>query len=346
MPPMEPEKDEEIEVTDDMIVEETDLNDKRALNAGDLADVNEFHSKSELTRKLREGVEKAKKGREDLADTADDALDEVMAMHEEDVVREMEDKELAKMEKKEQEDWKRREEEAAELLRKDEEKAARDASREAFAKQMRDDAIKASDEADELRMKIRQEGEWQSREREAAQLLGEEGMAEVDADIKQAEAEREAARTMAEHPEDKERLNAAIENRGKMTSKLPEGDDRELRAELNVQLEEAEMFEDEWKEARSRLEALKVDVDKPRGLFGKLGLGVKKLFNAEVRTAHNDYKSKLKAWENAKDRIEELKILIGVDESEGGAKMRHKPKSGGSGRSPSGSASIRGENLK
>lgn len=345
LPPMEPEKDdEEIEVTDDMIIEKKNLNEKRSVSSGDLSDVGKFHAKTDLTRKLREGVEKARKSREELPETADEAIEEVMAMHEEDVIKEQEEKDIEEMKKMEDEEWQAREREAEELLAKDEEKAARDASREAFKKQMHDDAIQASDQADEWRMKIKKEGEWQQREREAAQLLGEEGLMDVAADIKQAEAEREAGKILERDPELKEKLKSAVETRGVTPSKLPEGENRELRAELNVQKEDAEIFEKEWKEARDKLEKLQFDADKPRGLFGKLGLGVKKLFNRELRAAHNEYSSKLKAWEKAKSRIEHLNAVLGVDEGPD-AKLRHRGKSGGSGKLPTGKASTRGENL-
>ncbi|MEA3249306.1 MAG: hypothetical protein U9Q03_03035 [Patescibacteria group bacterium] len=217
-----------------------------------------------------------------------------------------------------------------------------------------------------VREELKEQADWQERERLAAELLGDEGMKEVEEEIASAEAGREAGRILEKDPELKKRLKEEIEEvdmlkkedekptaiseigpeeRGfKGDAKLPEGEDRELRAELNVQLEEAEASEKGWKAARDKLDAMKVDMDKPRGLFGRFGLGVKKVFNRELRAAHNEYSKKLKAWNKSKTRIEELNAILDIDEGPD-AQLRHRPKSGGGGQTPTGSVSIRGENL-
>lgn len=342
-PPMDND-DDEIEVTDDMIIESRDLEDDKTLSADKLSDVGKFHGNTELKRKLRKGAEDAKRKREELPETADEALDDVMAMHEEDVIMQQEREDTEKWEKGQAEKAKMQAEAEAEAARKAEEQAARDASREAFKQQMHEDAVKASDQADEWRLKIREEGDWQAREREAAQLLGEEGLMEVAKDIEHAEAEREAGKILEKDPNLKEKVRQAVETRGETPSKLPEGENRELRAELNVQKEEAALLEKEWKEARDELDKLEFDADKPRGLFGKIGLGFKKVFNRKLRDAHNEYSRKLKAWENANERIQHLNAVLGVDEGPD-AKLRHKPKSRGGSQTPSGKTSVRGENL-
>jgi len=139
------------------------------------------------------------------------------------------------------------------------------------------------------------------------------------------------------------------EVREKMESAWYEaGEDPEnaLKSELAAVNMDMERTQQEWKDMEVQLGKMGVDPDRPGKLFGRLGFGLRKMFNPSLRKLHSEYTAKVNAWNEAMARSQEIKSALGMDEKSGAPTLRRKARRGRRNDTPpTAKTSIRGENL-
>lgn len=117
-----------------------------------------------------------------------------------------------------------------------------------------------------------------------------------------------------------------------------------LKSELTIVTANSEKLQKEWRDLEVQLEKIGVDPDRPVGLLGRLGFGLKKVFNPNLRKLHSGYVAKVKAWNETMDRAQEIRAALNVNEGPGATVSHKRKRRDRGGKPPTASTSIRGEN--